>query len=84
MNSTIFCIALTLFMISTLFTYNSNAHHYSINAYFILLYQYGNVINFIINFVIGIDKLYTMTVQLQMNLYWLLISFKKKVRRNNN
>lgn len=67
MNSTIFCIALTLFMISTLFTYNSNAHHYSINAYFILLYQYGNVINFIINFII--DKLYTMTIQLQMNLY---------------
>lgn len=67
MNSTIFCIALILFMISTLFTYNSNAHHYSINAYFILLYQYGNVINFIINFII--DKLYTMTIQLQMNLY---------------
>ena len=82
MNSTIFCIALTLFMISTLFTYNSNAHHYSINAYFILLYQYGNVINFIINFII--DKLYTMTIQLQMNLYWLLIPFKKKVRKNNN
>lgn len=67
MNSTIFCIALILFMISTLFTYNSNAYHYSINAYFILLYQYGNVINFIINFII--DKLYTMTIQLQMNLY---------------
>lgn len=67
MNSTIFCIALILFMISTLFTYNSNAHHYSINVYFILLYQYGNVINFIINFII--DKLYTMTIQLQMNLY---------------
>lgn len=37
--------------------------------YILYSYQYGCVINFIINFIIRIDKLYRMTVQLQINLF---------------